>query len=179
MKAYNLQASIHKLPFGNLEAIGLGERGRGRQYLLIPCPTGIQNGDPVDLSMTATGKPKIVRGNFSGEWLVRVSTQYTYTRGTSGRILNPNREQKIKVISCGLGAYGDAGRIGSWKDYLLQAPVGSYLCVLPSGGRSKIPSYYLYFGDSNVLKMNKEEFGVFADLENLKVDEDSTTWEEL
>jgi len=177
MRAFNLKSTVLTLPFGELEAIGLGEKGRGRNYTLIPCPVGIDKENNIEIGISKTGKPKIVRSSTpTTGWVARINTEGCYTRGTSGRAYKV-KDDPVEVIAIGNGAYGDAGRIGEWKDYVLKIPCNTAIRVLPSGGRSKVPSYYLYFGETKVTRMDKEEFYLFVDQNNLAIDQED--WEEL
>ena len=159
MKAFNLEAETKEFDFGKISVIALGERGRGRYEVIVPCPLGIKNGDSVDIGKSRTGKPKIVKGKESGkEWLARVSTQGAYIRGAYGNVKAP-KNSGVETIVKGYGAFGDAGRIGTWYDYLLKVPDNTILRVIPSRG----DYYYLAFGEREVNRVSKEEIDLFLD----------------
>jgi hypothetical protein len=72
---------------------------------------------------------------------------------------------KVKVIASGFGAYGDAGRLGEWNEFLVEIkpafPVRFW--VRPSGGEYKIPRYWLIFLEKEVIKVQKEEKILFME----------------
>jgi hypothetical protein len=74
---------------------------------------------------------------------------------------------KIKVIASGCGAYGDAGRIGMWYEFLITAEDGTLLKVRPAGGPSKRDRYWLYFGEDKVYKISIAEMSMFCDVKDI------------
>ena len=169
MKAYNLNAKEIELSFGKISALVLGERGRGRWQVIVPAPKDIKDGSGVCIGKTKTGKNKIVFCDDKKGWLARVSTEGRYVRGATGFIkANP---AKVKIIEAGNGAYGDAGRLGTWKDYLLQIEDNTFVYVKPTRA-STVSPYYLYFSKDNVYRVEREELDIFLDNMDIEFDED-------
>ena len=109
MKAYNLKATEVELASGvKFPAVVLGERGRGRRQVFVPCPEGLKVGDSVVLKETRTGRPKVVRGGSEdGFWLAHISTEAAYIRGARGRVyVHKDDKDKLQVIEQGWGAFG-------------------------------------------------------------------------
>lgn len=138
----------------------LGERGRGRFEAIVgldrkapPVSEGLGNQrvlecDARTITLPARdGRPEksfiiltAQRGK-QGAVLVRVCTQWVYTRSTSGRYTPITGE--VQELACGRGAHGDAGRIGSWVDALLLMPFGAEIEIRPEGGY-KTDTYRLW-----------------------------------
>ena len=157
MKAYNLVPKSVQMSFGTLNTLVLGEAGRGRKMTYVPCKRRFEDGEPVDLSTTRAGKPKIVAGvDYAGGWLARISTQGSYMRGAYGHIraLDP---ELVRVVAYGYGAFGDAGRVGRWYDYLLALQPGAILRVKPSRG----PAYFLHATPDKIVRLEQEEASVY------------------
>ena len=160
MKAFNLVAREREFSFGVIPVIELGERGRGRWQEIIPCPLEIQTGEPVSLGVTRSGKPKIIRGGDGKGWLARVSTLTAYIRCALGTVYAPV-ESQVEVVANGYGAFGLAGRVGTWFDYLLKVPDNTLLRVKPSRG----DAWYLWFPKSGEpKKISLDEIAVFLDM---------------
>ena len=87
--------------------------------------------------------------------MARISGKGVYTRGTYGSVYLPEEMmENVKVIANGYGAYGDAGRLGGWDDFLITAKDDTLIKVSPSGGNHKMDSYWLYFGKEKVPRNN-------------------------
>jgi hypothetical protein len=141
-------------------AIELGEWGRGRKLVEIPTvglETIIQESEDDDmlrlLDSTHSG-PLIVleaattlgdekegalrltasQQQEAGAFMVRVSTQRHYTRGTNG-LCRPHRGNPT-LITEGKGAHGDAGRVCNWTDSLYVVHEGDVLYVQCEGDGS-------------------------------------------
>jgi hypothetical protein len=165
MKAYNLKATEVELASGvKFPAVVLGERGRGRRQVFVPCPEGLKDGDSVVLKETRTGRPKVVRGGSEdGFWLAHISTEAAYIRGARGRVyVHKDDKDKLQVIEQGWGAFGAAGRVGNWDDLLLRIDASTpvVLGVKPSRG----PLYYLLFLSDEIKR--------FSSIEDLKIEID-------
>ena len=158
MKKYNLKPQTRKFNWGEMNVIALGESGRGRheEFVLFHAP---EDASYVELAQTKAGRPKIVQSQSSAGWLAVVSGAGCYTRGTYGSIYCL-KGADVKVIAKGSGAYGDAGRIGGWNDFLVEIPEGTFLKVRPAGGDFKIARYWLYFGEEKVCRVEKSEMAV-------------------
>lgn len=153
-KAYNLAASEVKMSFGTLRTIALGQQGRGRLLTYVPVEGDFPDGACVALATTRTGKPKIIAGRpgDAAGWLARVSTEGPYIRGAYGhvRALNP---ELVRVVAYGYGAFGDAGRVGQWYDYLLALRPGAVLRVKPS----RRDAYFLHATEDQIVRLEQEE----------------------
>ena len=157
MRAYNLCPKDVEMSFGTISVLVLGEAGRGRKMTYVPCERKFDDGEPVALSTTRAGKPKIVAGvDYAGGWLARVSTEGAYLRGAYGHIraLDP---ELVRVVAVGYGAFGAAGRVGQWYDYLLKIQPGGVLRVKPSRG----PAYFLHATPDKIVRLEREEALVY------------------
>jgi len=163
MKLWNIEPYKVSTGFGEIDAVLLGEEGRGRKRALVP--------------ITKINK-------INAQWVVRLSAEGTYTRGTYGTVyvLTEDRE-KIKIIDFGIGAYGDAGRIGSWNDFMVsieETPVR--FLMRPSGGPAKRERYWIVF-DKEVYTVKPTEIDIFKetigiDIPVLDLEEGMTQYEE-
>lgn len=176
-KAYNLTAKEVSIVDRIISVIQLGEDGRGRQLTSVPCPTGIEDGENVEVTLGekkpngVTTKPKISKveeGSFdlsSQFWCARISTYGSYVRGANGNV-SYSSGLEPKLVAKGYGAFGDAGRMGNWDDIIVVVRDGSILRVKPSRG----DAYFLQFGESCVHKINSVDeldlLGEKFDLEN-------------
>lgn len=148
-------------------AILLGERGRGRELTPVVVDPSVLDErwnvtGFVEIGATRSGKPKIVRGAHGFAWLDRVCTLSSYVRGAYGwvgRLSDPG----VKAIARGYGAFGDAGRIGSWMDLLLSVPGNTWLRVKPSRG----PAYFRWYPEvgsgREVANVDAENLDAFAE----------------
>lgn len=144
MKLWNIEPNKVSTGFGEIDAVVLGEEGRGRKRALVPM-TKIENND--------------------AEWVARLSAEGTYTRGTYGTVYVLTEDKdKVNVLSYGYGAYGDAGRIGSWNDFLVSiegTPVR--FLMRPSGGPAKRERYWIVFDKDKVYTVKQEEINIFKE----------------
>lgn len=144
MKLWNIEPQKSSTGFGEIDAVVLGEEGRGRKRALVPIT-------------------KIKQIN--AQWVVRLSAEGTYTRGTYGTVyvLTEDRE-KIKIIDFGVGAYGDAGSVGSWNDFLASiTEFPARFLVRPAGGPGKRKRYWLVFTKDKVYTVKQEEVDIFKE----------------
>jgi hypothetical protein len=158
MKAYNLKSIIHQASFGSVSALSLGESGRGRKNVLILCPPSIIDGQKVRVATPKVGKIKIETSDDnedSTKWVARISTQGPYIRGAFGCVC-VEASSKVKVLAEGAGAFGAAGRTGSWRDYLLEIPNGCWVKVCPTRGSI----YFLHF-EAKVVRLKPEEVSIY------------------
>ena len=165
MKLWNIEPYKVSTGFGEIDAVVLlGEEGRGRKRALVP--------------ITKFNK-------INAQWVARLSAEGTYTRGTYGTVyVLVEDKDKVNVLSYGYGAYGDAGRIGSWGDFLVaieETPVR--FLMRPSGGPAKRERYWLVFTKDKVYTVKQEETGIFTettgiDIPDLDLEEGMTQYEE-
>jgi hypothetical protein len=161
MKAYNIHPITEEPSSGNLLCLRLGEKGQGRKLTLVPCVRDFKDGETAGLGITRSGAPKIIElgENDDGLWPACISTRGLYERKVVGHVYY--RHYKPTVIAFGSGAFGDAGRVGFWKDYLLSVPVGTVLRVTPTRG----PTYFLHFDTDHVYKLGVEEALIYPLIE--------------
>lgn len=127
------------LPWGVLNCVFMGEEGRGRKFYLLPSEYPLEKGVNMGLSigLTKSGKPRIVKGESEKTFLL-LSTEGGYTRRGDGKVLVLEKDKNCinKIIET-YGADGAAGRIGTWKEYLIEVtdlkePI--YLRIRKGGG---------------------------------------------
>ena len=140
-------------------ALVLGERGRGRWEEVITLdrrsPPVVTNGRVLDCEARAIalpardGRPErkfvvltaATENPSSSSALVRVSTEWVYTRGSRGFITILRGD--VQVLARGNGAHGIAGNIGAWADVLIVVPRGGEIYIRPEGG-AKTTAYRLW-----------------------------------
>ena len=172
MKAYNLAAKVIEVAGNKIPVIQLGENGRGRLLVSIPCPERLQDGDTVQAlppQTKANGlktKPSIKRSNDpENGWVARISTNGSYIRGACGNISYDPTQPAPIVIAKGYGAFGDAGRTGTWDDVVVQVSDGTVLRVKPT----RADAYYLWFQKEKVGTLTLDELellGLEVNFEN-------------
>lgn len=166
MKQYNLfpYRQVRQMPFGQLTILAIGERGRARYEAIIPFASTISEKDFVELTPTKSGKLKIVPSSESNGWLAVLDSEGCYTRNTLGQVyVQETQKSNIQIAAKGNGAYGHAGRVGTWYAYLAVIKEGTFIWVRPSGGAHKVSRYWLYFGEDKVYRLSKEELPLFCD----------------
>jgi len=170
MKQYKILENRQERSFnwGKMSIIAVGERGRGRYEDIIPCADNITENDFVQLVETKSGKKKIVKGSDIKNWLAYLSGAGIYTRNTYGTCKTTNPE-RVEVICKGNGAFGIAGRIGDYYEFIAIVQENTWIFVKPAGGESKIECYWLYFGQHEVFKVAKSEIEMFCDAKGLDV----------
>lgn len=115
MKAYNLVPKTEIIADREIKSIVLGENGRGRKQTKILYKA---LGEFVIISIPTVGNPSIVDCNSNAGWLLRISTEGAYIRSANGNV-SVNSIEGISVVARGHGAFGDAGRTGTWDDLLI------------------------------------------------------------
>ena len=99
------------------ERLVLGESGRGRTLTIINIvDDGGGNYAVFGNELLKTDLPK------SENCLVRVNTTGSYQRDRRYDLIDA---EKCKVVASGYFAFGDAGRVGGGKDYLIEAVPGT------------------------------------------------------
>jgi hypothetical protein len=158
MKPYNLEPKIYEIATQSINLISLGEEGRGRKQVLIPCDS---LGESVGVKIEGN-RPRIINDPSAPEgWLARIRTEAGYKRNAWGHVSAPS---SVRLVAKGWGAYGLAGNCGIWDDVLLIAPIGGYVKVTPSRGSD----YVLLFKEEQVYTLSPEEAELLGlDLENL------------
>jgi len=157
------------------QIIFLGESGRGRRYEKVSL--GRRNpADEIDGRILETNPVKITLPARNGKSeksffvlerpsknvetvLMRINTQWCYTKGTTGRWVTVAGEPETLIS--GYGAHGIAGRIGNWDDGLVVMKSGDVLKIKPEGGH-KTSAYALW------LENSKPVTATWKDYENLQ-----------
>ena len=158
-----------EMSFGRVSGITIGEPGRGRREIFLPTPVDL-NGTIGDLERHLTigysrsGRPKICRGD-EGMYLI-LSSEKDYTRKGCGRIKVPV-DQRTEVIARGIGADGDAGRIGNWDVVLVKAEEDDVFRVTWSGYGYGYPATFyvvhhdlVYYADQPYVEVLYEAIGI-------------------
>lgn len=151
MKTYNINPSTIKIADFQITGIILGEKGRGRKETIIPTPEG----GLMEPGVSRAGKPRLNKSASSSGWIARISTEGNYVRGANGNVsVHPEHQSLVRVIARGHGAFGAAGRIGTWDDLLLLVEgTETLLRVKPSRGDAHI----LLFGEEKVSRLSFPE----------------------
>lgn len=171
MRLYKIAPEKATFLWGEMDIVGLGERGRGRRYTIVRFHARFdKDADDYDIGQTRSEKPKIIRSlQAPTGWLARVNTHYAYTRGTGGHSAVTIGE--AEKVAEGYGAFGIAGRIGSWDDTLYKITVfPTVIEVHPSGGRHKVPPYYLIFCPNRVDRVREDEWDSYCDIHGIGED---------
>lgn len=114
-----------------IRGIALGERGRGRHETFIPVPREFPD-RPEDemvpgicMGLTKSGKPRLIVSHDKNDSSITalLSSNGGYRRGTCGEIY-VLKSSKVSTVATGYGAWGDAGRIGTWTDACIQFSSG-------------------------------------------------------
>lgn len=165
MKVHNITVSEVKINDFSFTALTLGEKGRGRVLVNVACP---QKFEYLEIGTTKQGKPRLNASKSSKGWLARISTHGAYIRGATGNVsTNPEIAEKIKVIARGKGAFGDAGRTGTWDDILILTELENFwLRVKPTRG----DAYLLIFNQEKVTKISYEDLDIFVENTDIDID---------
>ena len=151
---------------GQLQSIplSLGESGRGRWFeeIKISNRPGQAPSGPDDVGYFIFGQEKqhviLTKSNPNQRGvLLRINTEGTYTRGTSGSVTLKGGNAKMLVR--GEYAYGDAGRIGGGTDELWHVEGPSVFVVVICGGSYKGygSRYLIVTSKFEVFMMKREE----------------------
>lgn len=173
MKRFNIGVTNREFNWGKMDVVELGEKGRGRHLTLIPYHAK-EDAKLVEIGNTRAGNPKIVESKSGTGWLAVASGHGHYSRGTYGTVYVPEQyKDNIKIVAEGYGAYGDAGGVGSWNEFLVKVEQGTLLKLrLSGGGRS-----WLYFGSDKVNEIEMEEMDMFCD--SMGIDKPPETFADL
>lgn len=151
MKVFNIKPTKTKVGNFEINALTLGEPGRGRTYTIVPTPESFEFLEP---GLSKTGRPRLNKSGSSKGWITRIQTKGTYVRGAVGRVyVSPEFQDNVSVIARGSGAYGDAGRIGNWDDLIVSVPDETWIQVKPC----RHDAYVLYFGEEVVSTLSYPE----------------------
>ena len=157
MKTYNIMPWVIQMGTREITAVVLGEVGRGRRKTIVPCPCPER--EPfLRPDTTRSGRTCLTRDSSEASncgWIARICTYGGYKRDAYGYVAT-YPESTIKVIAAGWGAFGGAGRVGRWRDYVLEVPDHEFLKVKETGRRA----YLLHFTPEGVTRYNQEEVGL-------------------
>ena len=160
MRLYGIEPLEQQFEWGNMKVIVLGEEGRGRKLTYVPFQAEFdKDADDYEIVRSRRNLPKVIRtGKPSSGWIAKLSGIGTYTRGTHGTVYVLNEYvENVSVLAYGYGAYGDAGRIGDWWEYLVAVREPAVFVIRPAGGASKIKRSFLVFKDGKVTSVSSDE----------------------
>ena len=158
MKTYNIVPWVIEIGTQEITAVVLGEEGRGRRKTIVPCPCPER--EPFLRPTTRSGRVCLTRDSSeAGGWIARICTYGRYKRNAYGYVAT-YPESTVTVLAQGYGAFGGAGRIGRWMDYLLEVPDHEFLKIKETGRRA----FLLHFTPEGVRRYNQEEVGLLDDV---------------
>lgn len=151
-----LWAEEKEMDWGSLHHVTLGEEGRGRSLISLPCPKdidAIEAGMHNDLSIgtTKSGRPRINKWMDDKLFMI-LSAEGGYTRRGCGTVQVLKKDfDRVNVLTRGNGADGDAGRIGYWDCMVVEAPLTDMIIrVRTSGAGYGTPSDFYFILDGAV-----------------------------
>jgi hypothetical protein len=164
----------------------LGEEGRGRHYERVALhksnpPQQVErvifDAHPVKISLPANeSKPAkefyvlaSPKNSQDPRVLVRVNCYGTYTKGSNGTY-EWDEQSKGYTLVTAFGAWGIAGRVGTWADDLLMLSPGDLVRIKPSGGY-KVSSYILKLLEDGELIFEKEQDYLNALAQDMGIEE--------
>jgi hypothetical protein len=165
----SLKINEKEYDWGKYSYVSLGEEGRGRREARVQVNGALNEivrGDVCKyangIGKTQKGMPKITRED--GKFYAVLSSNGGYTRRGNGYVTLVTPEL-VTVLSEGEGADGDAGRIGSWTEQLLELREGAAVIVTFGGGyRSTL--YVLRNGNLDAIEADD----VYAYLDTTGID---------
>lgn len=134
-----IYAEDKEMEWGTLHRISLGEEGRGRKLITLPCPQDIEQiekglHDDLTVQQTKTGRPRINHKRDENLYMI-LSAAGGYTRRGNGTIQVQNGKQgDYKILARGNGADGAAGWVGYWDCMVLQAPLSNAVIRVRTSG---------------------------------------------
>lgn len=162
MKKYNLNKEKISFKWGEALGYSLGEEGRGRKKTLVIDRSETENVKPI---ITKNGGFMIVDSDSeSNSWLALLSTNGGYKKNVDG-YFKACESDNIKIFAMGNGAWGDAGRCGTYDEAIIEIPDNTWIMLRMSGHSE---NYYMYFGTKEVHKITVEEIGAFCDMMNIE-----------
>lgn len=174
-KNYNLKKDSEISIGGErYSVIKLGEYGRGRIQEYVIVEEDIHTYEKVVVEKVRNiYKIRNIKENEDKEtdlWIARINTELRYKRNCFGHIkVKESQKDNIQVVEYGIGAYGEAGRIGEWIDYLIVIKDGTIIKISPSGSYAH-EKYFLYFLKDKVLRFSKEEKDIYEAMNEVAYD---------
>lgn len=135
----NLKKEEKEMEWGTLTQFTVGESGRGRQLISLPCNPNqedITKGLHTDLTigLTKSNRPRICKGTDDKMYMI-LSARGGYTRRGNGiiRVLKGTQD-KVNILARGNGADGRAGNIGYWDCMVIKVPSTDYVVRVRTSG---------------------------------------------
>lgn len=155
MKVYGIKPAKVKIGDFEIDAVSIGEHGRGRQLVNVACPQEFEFLEP---GTTKNGRFRLNRAVSREGWIARICTAGAYIRGANGNVSTlPEFADRMTVAVRGHGAFGDAGRIGSWDDIVICTDMEDFwVRVKPSRGDAFIMIFRVD-GKVNILSYEEAE----------------------
>lgn len=183
MRLYNVEPVKESFEWGEMDVITLGEKGRGRRLTIVPFHALFEDkGDKYDVALTKTGRPKIVVSEGAPKgWIAKLSSEGVYTRWTKGfvSVLKDDMEN-IEVLATGMGAFGDAGRLGSWNDHLVKVNEKITRIYVHPAGDWKRENFWLVFNyKSEPVKVNVDEVNLFSEMTGIYIPDEKKSEKRL
>jgi len=165
MKLYGIEPIFEAMPWGEkVKVISLGEKGRGRRlsYVLFDAEYD-PSADNYEASLDDTGLARIFRTErASNGWIMKLSGAGTYTRDTHGTVYVLNEYVgNVKVLAYGFGAWGTAGRIGDWWEFVVTVKEPAVFLIRPAGGSGKRPRWFLVVDGGKTVRVDQEEVALW------------------
>ena len=153
MKTYNIDPQEIQIADFTMTAITLGEKGRGRVIVNVACPNEFTFLEP---GQTRSGKPRLVASQNDSGWVARINTHGSYLRGASGNVSVSPEHNAVSVLAKGQGAFGAAGRGGTWDDIIVVSTLDNFwLRVKPCCGYD---AYVILFSEEKFTQLEYEDF---------------------
>lgn len=169
-----LWAEAKEMDWGSLHHITLGEEGRGRSLISLPCPKDIEfidegMHDELSIGTTKSGRPRINKWRDDKLFMI-LSAAGGYTRRGCGTVQVLKKDvDRVDIITRGNGADGAAGRIGYWDCMVLEAPLTDLVIrVRTSGAGYGTPSDLYFIKEGAVYHCETQE--VFDLCDSLDID---------
>lgn len=167
--------------FGSYSRIELGQKGRGRNLMVLPCKSGLVLTPGLNqgytIGVTKNGRPRI-NDYDDGKLYFLLSTEGGYTRRGNGWVGAYKENQiSVQLLAKGNGADGDAGRIGYWDVVLIgitgnPRPEGDWFRIRTSGGGYGTDPQWICIAPTGFyLLKDTQEARDFADAQDLEFPE--------
>ena len=149
-----------------LQALLVGEEGRGRKLGVLPIEGGVKAGDTVKFASLAeirSGRAKLIaasEANSEDEAIVVLLNQHGF-RGSSS-VSNDTDEETPECVQnalcSGIVADGMAGRMAESKQYVILLPKNTIICTRYTGRLYGDPNlHYLRFDGKKLIAVTVEE----------------------
>jgi hypothetical protein len=156
MKIYGIKPKEIAINDYSFNGVVLGEKGRGRKEVIVP----VAQGDLLEPGLTKAGKPRLNKSTSKDGWVTRISTEGSYVRGANGNV-SVHKDSEFSLVAKGYGAFGLAGRTGTWDDVIISVDDNTLVRVKPS----RADAYYIWFGTVEATVLSQSEIIAIADLE--------------